>query len=64
MKAQTLEKDVKKVAIEFGLKDGNAIVRSNITSESFKKGGAYFGYIRPEEAPSGVYYDVSFVIFP
>ena len=43
MKAQTLEKDVKKVAVEFGLKDGNAIVRSNITSESFKKGGAYFG---------------------
>lgn len=64
MKAQTLEKDVKKVAIEFGLKDGNAIVRSNITSESFKKGGAYFGYIRPEEASSGIYYDVSFVIFP
>ena len=64
MKAQTLEKDVKKVAVEFGLKDGNAIVRSNITSESFKKGGAYFGYIRPEEASSGVYYDVSFVIFP
>ena len=63
MKAQTLEKDVKKVAVEFGLKDGNAIVRSNITSESFKKGGAYFGYIRPEEASSGVYYDVSFVIF-
>lgn len=64
MKAQTLEKDVKKVAVEFGLKDGNAIVRSNITSESFKKGGAYFGYIRPEEASSGIYYDVSFVIFP
>ena len=37
MKAQTLEKDVKKVAVEFGLKDGNAIVRSNITSESLKR---------------------------
>lgn len=64
MKAQELEKKVEEVAKEFGLKDGDAIVRSNITSESFKKGGAYFGYIRPEEAPSGVYYDVSFVIFP
>ena len=48
----------------FGLKDGNAVVRSNLTAKSFKEGGAYFGYIRPEEASSGIYYDVSFVIFP
>lgn len=64
MKAQTLEKDVKEVAKVFGLKDGNAVVRSNLTAKSFKEGGAYFGYIRPEEASSGIYYDVSFVIFP
>ena len=64
MNAQELEKKVEEVAKEFGLKDGNAVVRSNLTAKSFKEGGAYFGYIRPEEAPSGVYYDVSFVIFP
>ena len=67
MNAQDLEDKVKDEARAFGLKEGkaeNAVLRSNIKSDSFKDGGAYFGYIRPEEAPSGVYYDVSFVVFP
>lgn len=67
MNAQDLENKVKGEACAFGLKEekvANAVLRSNIKSDSFKDGGAYFGYIRPEEAPSGVYYDVSFVIFP
>jgi putative restriction enzyme len=67
MNAQDLEDKVKDEARAFGLKEekaSNAVLRSNIKSDSFKDGGAYFGYIRPEEAPSGVYYDVSFVIFP
>lgn len=42
----------------------NAMKRSNISSNSFNEGKAYFGFIRPEEAPSGAYYDLSFVIFP
>lgn len=67
MNVQDLEDKVKGEACAFGLKEekvANAVLRSNIKSDSFKDGGAYFGYIRPEEAPSGVYYDVSFVIFP
>ena len=67
MNAQDLEDKVKDEARAFGLKEekaANAVLRSNIKSDSFKDGGAYFGYIRPEEAPSGVYYDVSFVVFP
>lgn len=76
MTAQELEEKVWKKAIVFGIftqdikeKDSkrgtpNAMKRSNIKSESFKDGKAYFGYVRPEEAPSGVYYDLSFVIFP
>lgn len=67
MNVQDLEDKVKDEARAFGLKEekaANAVLRSNIKSDSFKDGGAYFGYIRPEEAPSGVYYDVSFVIFP
>ena len=69
MSVEELEKRVNEKAKEFGLKVGernnsNAVVRSNIQEPSLKEGGAYFGYIRPEEAPSGIYYDVSFVVFP
>lgn len=69
MSVEELEKRVNEKAKEFGLKVGernnsNAVVRSNIQETSLKEGGAYFGYIRPEEAPSGIYYDVSFVVFP
>ena len=69
MSVEELEKRVNEKAKEFGLKvcernNSNAVVRSNIQEPSLKEGGAYFGYIRPEEAPSGIYYDVSFVVFP
>lgn len=67
MNAQELEKKVLEKALEFGIltqdiiKKGspNAVKRSNKTEEE-----AFFGYIRPEEAHSGAYYDLSFVIFP
>lgn len=74
MTAQELEKKVLDKALEFGIltqamkdkenKRGipNAVIRSNI--KSFNEGKCYFGYVRPEEAPSGAYYDLSFVIFP
>lgn len=76
MKATELEEKVWEKAQEFGiitqaLKDNgtkrgsiNATKRSNISSLSFTDAKAYFGYVRPEEAPSGAYYDLSFVVFP
>lgn len=76
MTAQELEEKVWQKAQEFGiltqaLKDKenrrgtpNAMRRSNISSLSYTDGKAYFGFVRPEEAPSGAYYDLSFVVFP
>lgn len=76
MTAQELEERVWNKALEFGIltqamkdKEGkrgapNAMKRSNVSSLSFADGKAYFGYVRPEEAPSGAYYDLSFVVFP
>ena len=76
MNAQELEKKVWEKAVEFGIftqamkdqegKRGtpNAVKRSNIGTISYADGKAYFGYVRPEEAHSGAYYDLSFVIFP
>lgn len=76
MNAQELEKKVWEKAVEFGIftqamkdqegKRGtpNAVKRSNISTISYADGKAYFGYVRPEEAHSGAYYDLSFVIFP
>lgn len=76
MNAQELEKKVWEKAVEFGIltqlmkdKDGrrgtpNAMGRSNISPLSYADGKAYFGFVRPEETPTGPYYDLSFVIFP
>lgn len=76
MTAQDLEEKVWAKALEFGiltqaLKDKenrrgtpNAMRRSNIIDQSYADGKAYFGYVRPEEAPAGAYYDLSFVVFP
>lgn len=76
MTAKDLEEKVFQVAEEYGaftqlMKEKsarrgtpNTMKRSNIASTSFKDGGAYFGFVRPEEAPSGAYYDLSFAIFP
>lgn len=43
---------------------GDSVIRKNLTEESLKKGGAYFGLIRPEQELAGTYYDFSFVVFP
>lgn len=73
MTAQELEEKVWTKAKDFGIltqdlktKENrrgtpNAVKRSNL---NFDDGKAYFGYVRPEEAPSGVYYDLSFVVLP
>lgn len=42
---------------------GNAIVRENI-SKAFVDGTAFFGFLSPEEDPTGAYSDFSFVVFP
>jgi hypothetical protein len=59
---------LKTEAEKFGAKTGNDnksfIERHNIQSEALKDNGAYFGFIRPEEDPSGPYHDFSLVIFP
>lgn len=75
MTAAELEEKLWTKAEEFGIftqamkdkvKRGtpNAMKRSNIGSAAFADGKAYFGYVRPEEAPTGAYYDLSFVVFP
>ncbi|MCJ7649304.1 MAG: AAA family ATPase [Candidatus Lokiarchaeota archaeon] len=40
------------------------IFRKNTKEDAFKKGGAYFGFISPEEEATGPYHDFSLVIFP
>lgn len=53
----------------FGAKSGDDektsyIFRNNTNIEALEEGGAYFGFIGPEEEPSGPYHDLSLVIFP
>lgn len=43
---------------------GNAIVRENISNKAFVEGKAFFGFLSPEEDPTGAYSDFSFVVFP
>lgn len=40
------------------------VFRKNINTNAFQDGGAYFGFIRPEEDPSGQYHDFCIVLFP
>ena len=44
--------------------NGNAIIRDKTFAAAFKEGGAFFGFIGPEEETSGQYSDFSFVVFP
>ena len=40
------------------------IFRNNTREDSLRQGGAYFGFISPDEEPAGPYHDLSLVIFP
>ena len=40
------------------------VYRENLHADAFSKGGAYFGFISKNEAPSGVYSDLCLVFFP
>ena len=75
MTAEKLFEKVRDKAIAFGMSPknkgqqienpiGNAIIRTNLQSEAFTSGTAYFGFLNPEEETSGPYSDFSFVIFP
>lgn len=63
---ETWIESFKEWGASFGAKsDGQDFVfRSNVKSDAFQNGGAYFGYIQANEAPSGAYYDFSLVVFP
>ena len=43
---------------------GDFMHRINVSEGTFAQGGAYFACIQPDEAPSGAYHDLSFVVFP
>lgn len=54
-------------ALSFGAIEGdsgNCYLRRNIVEDAYVKGGAYFGYVQPEEGASGAYHDFSLVVFP
>lgn len=57
-------------AQRFGAKSNDSdrpsyVFRNNTSIEAIEiEGGAYFGFIGPEEEPSGPYHDLSLVIFP
>ena len=60
---------IKTLAEEFGAKTNNEfnkpfIERNNTNANALKDDGAYFGFIHPEEEPSGPFHDFSLTIFP
>ncbi len=60
---------INKLASDYGAKNDdeylkNYVFRNNTKEDAFKKGGAYFGFISPEEEATGPYHDFSLVIFP
>ncbi len=59
---------IKQRATDFGAKtDGplkSYVFRNNAKDGPSDQNRAYFGFIQPDEEPSGTYHDFSFVIFP
>jgi hypothetical protein len=60
---------VRNKAASFGAKIENTsnkspFERNNVGSEALKDNGAYFGFISPDEEPSGPFHDFSLTIFP
>lgn len=65
MALETLVSNVQAWAASFGAAEGdNCILRKNLIDLSFQEGGAYFGYVRPEEGNQGPFSDFSYVVFP
>ena len=61
---------VKNIADSFGAKEksgnieGDYIFRNNTSTTALNEGGAFFGFISPDEEITGPYSDLSLVIFP
>lgn len=55
-------------ASSFGVKENKKeesyVMRNNTGDNALNDNGAFFGFIYPEEPPSGPYHDFSFVVFP
>ena len=52
---------------KLGGKEGepkNYVFRNNTRVDALEEGGAYFGFISPEEDPTGAYHDFCVVLFP
>lgn len=69
MSIENIRQFIKGKAEQFGAKTENEfnkpyVERNNTGQEALKDNGAFFGFIHPEEEPSGPYHDFSFVIFP
>jgi len=54
----------KKKATRYGAKEDDYVWRNNTGKDALDEGGAFFGFIRPEEENSGPYHDLSLVCFP
>ena len=59
----------KQQVMNFGARSEGAdrkeyVFRNNTASDALESGGAYFGFIAPDEELSGPYHDFSLVIFP
>ena len=68
-KIETTIEYVKELAKEYGAKDESSekrdyIFRNNTKENALSEGGAFFGFVSPEEEPTGPYSDFSLVIFP
>jgi hypothetical protein len=55
---------VKETAEKFGGVPGSYVFRNNAQNGPDDENRAYFGFVQPEEAPSGAYHDFSLVLFP
>lgn len=69
MSIENVRQFIKDKAEQFGAKIDNEfnksyIERNNTGVEALKDNGAYFGFIHPEEEPSGPFHDFSLTIFP
>lgn len=69
MSIESIRQFIKEKAEKFGARtdqefNKSYVERNNTGPEALQDNGAYFGFIHPEEEPSGPYHDFSFVIFP
>lgn len=54
----------KETAANFGAKQGSYVFRKNVEGDSLQDNGGYFGFIQPDEEPSGTYHDFSLTVNP